>query len=209
MSACSYLFAFIAQYANWYPTSGSFFADRFQRWEYAFAASLLEGKVIPALKNFSSRLTANPEDLIDKRQLPQRLMLIVAELKRAQISSRQQLEERWAKEPLFLLSLSITSNGKLHYYVQKLAECSLSVFMFHCVGIHMVYFESRCKAFSKPWHPNNQFLFMYAIRIMFTGTVVDLARQHLFNCLIFKRQYYVDFIDRLNSFLMGLELSQK
>ena len=71
---------------------------------YGFAAALLEGKVIPALKSFSSRLTANPEDLIDKRQLPQRLMLIVAELKRAQISSRHQLEERWAKEPLFLLS---------------------------------------------------------------------------------------------------------
>ncbi|OHT15188.1 putative ATP-dependent RNA helicase rha-2 [Tritrichomonas foetus] len=85
----------------------------------AFAAAFLEGKVIPALKPFASKLTAAPTDLKNGRSLPQRLLLIVAELKRSEISTRRDLEARWIKEPLFLLSQT------LMWYPEKSVQTKL------------------------------------------------------------------------------------
>lgn len=70
----------------------------------AFAAALLEGRVIPQLAQFTTKLISNPSDLENtNRNLPQRLLLIAFELKKEEIASRKALQARWDKEPMFLL----------------------------------------------------------------------------------------------------------
>lgn len=70
-----------------------------------FASALLQGIVFPQLAQFKSKLISNPNDLENtNRSLPQRLMLIVMELKRVGISSKRDLEAKWVQEPLFLIS---------------------------------------------------------------------------------------------------------
>ena len=61
--------------------------------------------MIPQFRQFSTKLISNPNDLINKnRSLPQRLLMLVFELKKEEIATKRALEARWEKEPLFLLS---------------------------------------------------------------------------------------------------------
>ena len=69
----------------------------------AFAAALIDGKVIPALKQFADKKAALTDTLKNQRdRLPPRLCMIVVTLKNAQIASRALLEEKWRKSPEFL-----------------------------------------------------------------------------------------------------------
>lgn len=69
-----------------------------------FAAALLDGTVLPQFKIFKNDLNSDPNHLLMKNKvLPQRLLMVVFELKKEKIASRKALEERWDKEPLFLL----------------------------------------------------------------------------------------------------------
>jgi hypothetical protein len=70
----------------------------------AFAAAFIDGRVVPALRQFAARITARTEDLQANRMLPPRLLMIVASVTREEIASRKALEAKWKAQPLFLLT---------------------------------------------------------------------------------------------------------
>lgn len=72
-----------------------------------FACALLKGEVIPQFAQFTPYLISEPSDLESNRQLPQRLLMIVAALKKDEVASRKALEEKFAKEPLYLLTQTL------------------------------------------------------------------------------------------------------
>ena len=107
--------------------------------------------------------------------------------------------------PLFLISISYTKKWIHHDIIQTIAECSISVFMFHTSPYHIQYWVS----ITKPLFSNMETLWIQTLSLTFktfcAGIIIEKTRQHIFNCLIFKRHYYQVLTKYINKIFMGEE----
>ena len=106
--------------------------------------------------------------------------------------------------PLFFISLEIKKQEKMFYIAKIISECSIGIYMLHNSKFHLIYWIQ----ITRRYFMNHDTYWINAlnltIKTLILGTIIEKTRQHIFNCLLFKRCYYQKFSDILNKYLMGM-----
>ena len=108
----------------------------------------------------------------------------------------------------FYIAISIKGQFKYHSVIQAIAQCSLGVFMFHCTSYIMRYWGVIMRSRMARYGPDYIFVLCYSTKLFIVGVLIETVRQHLFNVLIFKRDYYCVITQYVDYFLMNKPLSK-
>ena len=111
--------------------------------------------------------------------------------------------------PLFLLALSFNKHCRYHYIIQALAECSMGVFSFHYSIFHLGYWLPNTNQFFINIEKHWIYVWKNVIKIYVCSIIVEITRQHIFNCLFFKRNYYHFYSELFNNYIMGKDIYKK
>ena len=108
----------------------------------------------------------------------------------------------------FYITISIKGQFKCHSFIQAISQCSLGVFMFHSTSFVCSYWVSIARKHYDRFGHDHIFFFCYSVKICIVGVLIDIARQHIFNTLVFKRNYFQVFTQYFDYFLMNKPLQR-
>ena len=106
----------------------------------------------------------------------------------------------------FYLTISIKGQRKYQSFIQRIAQCSLAVYILHYEYPFDIYRLKRAKYYNRRHGPYYIPLIMFCLNIVIAGTFIDIVRQHLFNTFIFKRNYYQIFAKYFDHIFMNQPL---
>ena len=109
----------------------------------------------------------------------------------------------------FYLMISVKVQWKYQTFLQRIAQCSLAVYIFHVEDPFNHYIKARSIDLNKRHGTFYIPIIMFSVCIVIASVLVDIVRQHLFNTLIFNRNYYQKFTKYLDHFLMNRPLESR
>ena len=106
--------------------------------------------------------------------------------------------------PLFMIALSFNKQWKYHYIIRFLSESSISIYMFHYGESLRKYWEMAIKPSFDHLDTHWKGVISLTLKIYTGSALVECAREHIFNTLVFKRKYYIRFANSFNGFFMNM-----